>query len=156
MIKNVRKSEHIKNYTDIRKSHDNIRFKPKTARINEATAELLSRYVARITHQEIQKMRKAQLSLCKRTGTRDLLPFCQYVRKKPHHDLRFSQESRQGQKSFGKLSSYPQNFGGHQYGQSRSPRPKGDFVKGLCLSQEIHPPLLMVQLFALPICCKTI
>lgn len=152
MIKNARKSEHINNYTDIRNNHDSIRFKPKTAGITEATAKLLSRYATGIARQEIQKVWQAQLSLCKRTGTRELLPFCQYARKKTYHDLCFSQKPKQGQKSFGKLPSCPKNSGGHQYGQSRSPSPEGAFVKGLCLT---HSPS-MVLLFALPICCKII
>src|SRR5436190_12877905 len=126
MLWNMRISEHIYNSSDRKRDHDDIHFKAETKAINRAASQSRSRYAAGVSCQEIQKMWKAQLPLCRRTRSRELLPFCQYARAKSHHDLRLSQKPRQGQKSLGKLSSCPKNSGRCQYTQSRSVSPKGN------------------------------
>lgn len=157
MVWNMRVSEHIYNSSDRKRDHDDIRFKAETKAINRTTSQARSRYASGLSRQEIQKMRKAQLSLCRRTRSRELLPFCQYARAKSHHDLCLSQKPRQGQKSFEKLSNCPTPSGRCQHNQSRRVRPKGNTVRiRLWTSRWKPPPSSMAPLFVSPICCSLI
>ncbi len=157
MLWNMRISEHIYNSSDRKRDHDDIHFKAETKAINRAASQSRSRYASGVSRQEIQKMWKAQLPLCRRTRPRELLPFCQYLRAKSYHDLRLSQEPRKGQKSLGKLSNCPTNSGRYQYNQSRSFSSKGNTVgRRLWTSLWKPPPSSMVPQFVSPICCKLI
>lgn len=157
MLWNMRISEHINNSSDRKRDHDDIRFKAETKAINRAASQSRSRDAAGISRQEIQKMWKAQLPLCRRTRSRELLPFCQYARAKSYHDLRLSQKPRQGQKSFNQLSNRPKHPGRCQHNQSGSVRSKGNTIgTRLWTSKWIPPPSSMAPLFVSPICCKLI
>ncbi len=157
MLWNMRISEHIYNSSDSKRDHGDTHFKAETKAINRAASQSRFRYASGVSRQEIQKMWKAQLPLCRRTRPRELLPFCQCARSKSHHDLRLSQKPRQGQKSFGKLSSCPKNSGRCQHNQSRSVRSKGNIVGArLWTSLWKPPPSSMAPLFVSPICCKLI
>ena len=157
MLWNMRISEHIYNFSDSKRDHDDIRFKAETKAINRAASRPRSGHASRLPCQEIQEMWQTKLPLCRGARPREPLPFCQYIRAKSYHDLRLSQESREGQKSFDQLSNCPKNSGRCQHNQSRSVRPKGNTVgTRLWTSLWKPPPSSMVPLFVSPICCKLI
>lgn len=140
MIWNMRFSEHIYNYTDIN-DRVHLTFKAETQTTYRSTTNSRCRYAAGVSYQEIQKMRKTQLSLCQGTRTQELLPFRQYVWQKPHYDLCLPHKQRHGQKSLGQLSKRPKTYGRSQQYQSRNALSKGNIVEEkLWHPRWIYPP----------------
>jgi hypothetical protein len=137
MQRNRSISEYIYNYSDNNEGHDDIFFKAKTRSLNQATAKPRSGYTSRVSSQNTQEVWQTQLPLCRKTRARELLPFCQYARPKPHYDLCLAQKQRQGQKIFRQLSERSKNHGRDQCYQSRSVSSKGSTVKG---EKWTHPP----------------
>ena len=150
MAKNIRISYHINNCSDM-ESRNSIRLKTETTSITQTTSEYPARYAEGIARQTVQKMWQIQLPLCQRTRARKLLSFRQYARQESYHDLCFSQESRQGQKSFEQLSDYSKHSRRDQHHQSRSPRPKGDSVKKEYGSQSRK---ILHHRWCLSLCCQ--
>lgn len=129
MTRGMRISGHMNNHSDRNEGHDHIRFKAETKTARRTNSKRQLRYASRVTREKIQKMRKAQLSLCRRTRPRKLLPFCQYAWQKPYDDLRLHQKSRHDQKSFSQLSSCSENYRRNQQHQSRTVNSQGNAVK---------------------------
>lgn len=127
MAWNMRISDHMNNYPD-NGAHDDLTFKAKTRKTCRATPKPWYRYAEGLPYQEIQKMWQAQLSLCQGTGTRKSLSFCEHVWEKPHYDLCFSQQQRNGQKGFRQLSKRSKTYGRNQQYQPRNVNPEGKTV----------------------------
>lgn len=128
MVKNMRISDHIYNYSDIGRNHDGKLSKAETQTTNRGTSEIRFLYAARVTCQKIQKMWQIKLPLCRGTRARELCPFCQYAWQKPPYGLRLTQKQRHGDASFSQLPKYSKNHRRNQQYQSKNASPKGTFV----------------------------